>query len=177
MKIYYKFLVATSITLLAPMAQAHTGSHAGMALTGLVAGLSHPLMGADHLAALVLVGFLISQREESKLVMLTGIVLSLALGSLLGGLLGAQAWIEGAILLSIPTFFVMQWANKSLHLMLIALPVSLFMMTHGWAHGVAMGAISLSFVLGFLFTSAAVITVAILFSGALKSGKKLLGHA
>jgi len=175
---YYKFLITAILSLLAPMAQAHTGSHVDIMFTGFVAGLVHPLTGADHLIALVLVGFLMSRRKGSQLVMLTGIVLSLAVGALLGGLLGGQAWVEGAILLSIPAFFVMQWVNKSSQLKLTVLLVSLFMLTHGWAHGVVeMGAISLSFILGFLLTSAVVISMASLFAVALRSKKKLVAHA
>ncbi len=174
---YYKFLITAILSLLAPLAQAHTGSHVDMVFTGFVAGLVHPLMGADHLIALVLVGFLMSRRKGSQLVMLTAIVLSLAVGALLGGLLGGQAWVEGAILLSIPAFLVMQWTHKSTQLKLTVLLVSLFMLTHGWAHGVGMGTISLSFILGFLLTSAAVISMASLFAVALKSKKKIVDHA
>jgi len=176
MKSQYKFLVAVIISLLAPMAQAHTGHHEGLMLTGLVAGLTHPLMGADHLIALVLVGFLMSRRKGSQLIMLGGIVLSLALGALLGGWLGAQAWVEAAVLLSIPAFLVMQWANKSSHLKLTVLLVSLFMMTHGWAHGVEMKEISLSFILGFLFTSTVIISMTSLLIAVLKSNRKSIAH-
>src|SRR5437868_5666502 len=51
-KISHSFLPCTALAMLSTPALAHDGDHAG----GLLAGLIHPLAGADHLMAMVAVG-------------------------------------------------------------------------------------------------------------------------
>ncbi|HYQ72729.1 MAG TPA: HupE/UreJ family protein [Gammaproteobacteria bacterium] len=54
-KAVYTSLLTLLCLLLAPLAQAHTGTH--MAGSGLLAGFAHPLTGLDHLLIAVAAGY------------------------------------------------------------------------------------------------------------------------
>ncbi len=165
MKHWHKLLFIAGAVLLSPQALAHDNSLS----TGLLAGLSHPLTGADHFLALMLAGLLAGRLIRGRRLALGGLLLALGLGAGAGILLGAQAWTEGAILLSVPVFFALQWIRQAGLMKAAMIIMSLFMIAHGWAHGVEMGGMDKSFVLGFLLTSAAVMGLFSLLGAALKS--------
>lgn len=165
MKHWHKLLFISGAVLLSPQAQAHINSLS----TGLLAGIIHPLSGADHFLALMLAGLLSGRLIHGRYLALFGLLLALGLGAGAGILLGAQAWTEGAILLSVPVFFALQWIKQDGHMKAAMIIMSLFMIAHGWAHGVEMGDMDKSFILGFLLTSATVMGLFSLLGAALKS--------
>ena len=101
MKYVYTLLIAAGAALVSPMALAHDHSVA----TGFVAGLLHPVTGIDHLLALMLAGLFIGRRVPSRWSAVSGLLLALGAGAAGALLLGAHAWIEAAVLLSLPYFW------------------------------------------------------------------------
>jgi len=160
-----KFLLMLTGVLLSSPALAHSNDIS----SGLLAGFVHPLTGIDHLLALILAGFFIGrnvfsrQRQVGFLLMF---LLTLAMGAGAGLALGAQAWIESAILLSLPVFFALQWLKQT---NIIAMILGLFMLAHGWAHGVEMSMINSSFLFGFLLSSMLAISFSIFIGMRLRS--------
>ncbi len=173
MKHWHKLLLIPAVVLISPPVLAHDN---GLA-TGLFAGLSHPVSGVDHLAALVLAGVFIGRFVSGRRLALGGLLLALGLGAGGGLLLGAQAWVEGAILLSLPVFFALQWIRHAGRMKIAVIMMGLFMIAHGWAHGVAMGGMDTGFAIGFLLASAGVMGLSSLFGAALESRLTAAGHA
>lgn len=140
--------------LLPTLVQAHPGhEHA----TSLVAGLSHPFGGLDHLLALLGLGAwaaLLGGRERWQLP-------ALFLGCLLGGALLAGPWLPlGAMELGIAGSVIFFGLLLALALRLpsaAAFPlVAVFALFHGLAHGIEspQQSLPLSYVAGFLLSSA-----------------------
>jgi urease accessory protein len=153
MKYRFHFLLAIGTALSSPMALAH--DHPWTA--GFLAGAGHPLTGIDHLLALVLAGVFIGRRVAPRWVAVSGLLLALAAGVACGSLLGAQAWIEAAVMLSLPLFLAMQWLKNRCHVNLAVTAIGMMMFAHGWSHGVQQAGMSITFVVGFLMMSAAVL--------------------
>jgi len=152
MKQAHTLIIALGASLMSPLAQAHDSSLA----TGLLAGLGHPLTGLDHLAALILSGFLVGRLVTGKRLALVGLLCALSLGAAGGILLGAQAGIESVILLSLPVFLALQWLRQPGQLKAAVTVMGLLMVAHGWAHGVEVSGMAQGFVPGFLLTSSVI---------------------
>ncbi len=176
MKYGYKLLLTLGAVLISPQVLAHSNSVS----TGLLAGLSHPLTGIDHLAALILAGTFIGRNVSARPLLQSGFLVAflcvLGLGAGAGIVFGAQAWIESAILLSIPVFLALQWAKQ---VNIAAIIISLFMIVHGWAHGVEMSAMDNRFIFGFLLSSMVVMSFSSLIGASLSSklNESVTGHA
>ncbi len=173
MKHGYKLLLISAAVLMSPQVLAHEN---GLS-TGLLAGLVHPLSGVDHFIALMLAGVLVGRLASGRRLALGGLLLMLGLGAGGGILVGAQAWIEAAILLSMPVFLALQWIKQARRMKIAIAIMGLFMIAHGWAHGVEMAGMDKSFILGFLLTSAAVMGLPSVFVMGLKSRLTMPGHA
>lgn len=165
MKQAHKLVITLGAILVSPLAQAHNNSLS----TGLLAGLAHPLTGLDHLAALILSGILIGRLASSRRLALGGLLCALGLGAAGGYLLGAQAVVEGVILLSLPVFLALQWLRKPAQVKSGVAVMSLFMVAHGWAHGVEMSGMVQGFIPGFLLTSATVTGLSALVSATVRA--------
>lgn len=127
-------LALSTLCLFAGTASAHTGDHA--TVTGFAGGLAHPLLGLDHLLAMIAVGLWAAQQG--------GRVLWAVPAAFVGamGLGGGLAWsgialphVETAIALSVPVLGLLvatrrQWAVTAG--MALAAGFALF---HGYAHG------------------------------------------
>jgi len=166
MKTWQKLLLTVSAVLISPLAQAHDNSLS----TGLLAGLGHPLLGIDHLLALVLAGLLLARLTAGKQIAFGGLLFALGLGAAGGMMLGTQMWVEAAILLSLPVFVALQWARTRLKTATTV--AGIFMLAHGWAHGIEMADINTAFIFGFLLTSAMIMGLSGLLSTALYSRMK-----
>ena len=133
-------LIAISITLLSPIAVAHENN-----LTqNLFSGMAHPLAGIDHLFALILAGILIARLKTKQCIATGSVSLALILGAIGALVIGNQtwiqsAWVEAAILFSIPLYAFLLWIQKSAQTLSITL-MSLFMTAHGWIHGIEISA-------------------------------------
>lgn len=173
MKYRFQTLIASGAVLVSPMALAHDHS----LTTGFVAGLLHPVTGIDHLFALMLAGFFIGRQRSSQWIAISGLLLALGSGAAGGQLLGAQAWTEAAVLLSLPLFLAMQWLKHRCIVSLAVLTMSLLMFAHGWSHGVEGAAMNTGFVVGLLMMSTAVLSLFSLIGRAAMSGSSTVSHA
>lgn len=179
MKHWQKLLFTLIISLASPMALAHDNTLS----TGLLAGLNHPLTGIDHLIALVLAGIFIGRLVSERHMAIASLCLALGLGAM-AAILSADhslndsawiesawvesAWVEAAILVSIPVFFALQWLRQKPQIKVALFMMSMFMLAHGWAQGIVMNSVdSTGFSLGFMITSAAVISLSSLLASTL----------
>lgn len=157
---------AAPLLLLAGTALAHPGHHHHEG--GFAAGLAHPLLGLDHLLAMLAVG-LWSLRQSRALSL--GAPLLAAAGMLLGA---GLAWggvmlpgIEFGIAMSVLLAGVLIAALVSVPTAVGAGVIVLFMLFHGHAHGSEMphGASQLAYLAGFTLA-----TLAITLAGRLGGG-------
>ncbi|MFW2373310.1 MAG: HupE/UreJ family protein [Gammaproteobacteria bacterium] len=171
MKHWHKLLFTLAISLMSPMALAHDNTLS----SGLLAGLSHPLTGIDHLIALVLAGIFIGRLVSERQMAIASLCFALGLGAMAailsaGHSLIESAWIEAAILVSIPVFFILQWIRQKTQIKMTLFMMSMFMLAHGWAQGIEIDSVdSTGFSLGFMITSAAVISFSSLLAASLST--------
>lgn len=136
MKPLIKLLITFSLTILSPLAMAHD-NHLS---SSLLSGMTHPLIGFDHLVALILCGVLIARLNSGQCIATGAVTFALILGAVGALLFGTQtwlqtAWVEAAILLSIPLFFSLLWIQRTVQKLSVFI-MSIFMIAHGWAHGI-----------------------------------------
>lgn len=166
------------ISLFPTLAQAHS---ANGALTGWHDGFTHPLLGWDHLLAMLAVGVWAALQRGRAVWMLPTMFVS---AMLLGGIAGASGMklpgVELGIFGSVVVLLVLVFRRVRCRLSLGLSLVSLFGFCHGFAHGQEMpGSASLltfgcGFVLatamlhglGLLTARAVIITVACMMGGA-----------
>src|SRR4051812_21098254 len=97
-KIFHSFLPCTVLAMLGTPALAHEGDHPG----GLLAGMVHPLVGADHLMAMVAVGLWAAAQAPSARRWLPALFpLAMVLGALTAAQGAALAGMESLIGLSV----------------------------------------------------------------------------
>lgn len=106
---------------------------------GLLAGFLHPLLGLDHLLAMVTVGLLSAQLGGHARWAIPGAFLACMM---LGGLLGMQgfafAGVEYGIAASLVVLGLAVAFRRSLHLAIPMAMAGLFGAFHGHAHGTEM---------------------------------------
>ena len=143
------FLAAATAPALAHLDPAEHGS--------LMAGLSHPLSGADHVLAMVAVGLWASQiGGRALLAVPAAFVGTMALGFLLAVSGMDIPFVEPAILASVIGLGLLVATAARLPVAASAAVVGLFALFHGHAHGGELGAAgAIQFGLGFLFATAA----------------------
>lgn len=155
MSVLIKCFLTSCLMLISSTALAHTDGaylHAINHATLFIQGMLHPLTGIDHLIALFALGLLAySLSRTNKLPSLAvnlitlvslslGMIFASTINSLVPHLVSTSSWlIESLILLSIPGFlFVALYPQKASSLihskMALASFISLFMLSHGWAH-------------------------------------------
>jgi len=131
-------------------ASAHTGEGIGGDLT---AGFAHPLLGPDHLLAMVSVGIWGAQLGSPALWMLPiGFPLIMAVGGALGVAGFPLPATELVIALSVLTLGIMVARAQRLPMVAAFLIVAVFALAHGHAHGVELpkSADALAFCVGFV---------------------------
>ena len=130
-------LAVAAMSLLAGTASAHTGDHA--AVTGFSGGLAHPLMGLDHLFAMVAIGLWAAQQGGRALwAVPAAFVAAMVMGGMLAWSGIALPHVETAIALSVLALGLLiatrrQWAVTAG----MALTAG-FAVFHGYAHGLEM---------------------------------------
>ncbi|MCC4260673.1 HupE/UreJ family protein [Pseudomonas aestusnigri] len=155
-------LIAT-LALLPGLAQAHPGHD----VSGLAAGITHPLMGMDHLLAMVAVGLCGAKLGGAARWLLPLLFVSVML---VGGALamagvhlpGVELGIVGSVIV-LGALLVVAQRGQTVPVALLVAGFSLF---HGYAHGAEMPASAgaLSYALGFALATA-VLHAAGLFGG------------
>ena len=179
-------LVAISLGLLSPMAMAHESHFTH----NLFSGMIHPLAGIDHLFALILGGILIARLKSRQCIATATVSFALVLGAVGAVFIGNQAWIqsawiEAAILFSIPLYIFLLWIQKSSQTLSVTL-MSLFMVAHGWAHGIEILADyhgmshlldNAGFMSGFLLTCITIVSVSNVITISFMNSTKTQNHA
>lgn len=103
----------------------------------LSSGFLHPLQGADHIVAMLAVGFWAAQlRGVALWVLPLTFVSVMAIGGLLGASGVSLDYAETIILISGFVLSVLAVKNVRLDLKISALIVGFFALFHGFAHGV-----------------------------------------
>lgn len=149
MKHIFPFLAV----LLFPLsALAHEGVSGGFE-----AGLSHPVLGLDHLLAMVSVGIISSQMGGKAIWTVPAtFVIVMAIGGALGMIDIGLFAIEIGIALSVVVLGFTIASNAKLHQIAIYAFVAMFAIFHGYAHGQEIPelATSWSYVAGFMIGTA-----------------------
>ena len=149
-----RIFALTAWCLFAGTASAHTGSHG---VTGFVSGLSHPLLGLDHLLAMIAIGLWAAQQGgRARWAVPAAFVGTMILGGVLAMSGLALPQVETGIAASVLVLGLLiatrrQWAVPAG--MTIAAGFALF---HGYAHGLEMpqAASPALYALGFVLTTA-----------------------
>lgn len=160
----------------------HTGYDAGI-----YAGLLHPILGIDHLLAMVTVGLLSAQMGGRAIwtVPLT-FVSVMAVGGILGILGVPLPFVEIGIALSVVALGIALVSPKKLPVWLTMVFVGIFAMFHGHAHGTELPILSetfldvLAYVFGFLVATATLHLIGALVGQSLEStprGENILRFA
>ena len=150
-------LISLALLLAPSLAFAHPGHET----SGLLAGLSHPLLGLDHLLAMLAVGLWAAQQQgAARWALPLTFVGSLMLGGLLGlnGL--AFAGVENAIAASLLALGLLVAVAVRLPLALAMGLTALFALNHGLAHGMEVPALgsAWAYVAGFCLATLALHT-------------------
>ncbi len=141
-----------SVGLMTSPTLAHTGGHG----TGMMMGLAHPLLGLDHLLAMLAVGLWAAMRPakmawQGPMVFLAMILVGAVLG--ISGL--AYSAVEPGILASVLLLGLMVATGRHLPASAGLAAIAVFAMMHGQAHGLAAGEGSgMGFVAGMLAMTA-----------------------
>lgn len=151
-----KCVVALALFLAAPAAFAHPGHGA----TGLIAGLVHPLLGIDHLLALVGAGLWAVQLGGSARWWVPGgFIAALGLGCALALTGVPMAGVEPGIAASVVVFGLLLSSAAVLSPALGAALAGGFALLHGYAHGAELPGAgqALGYVAGLIAASATVL--------------------
>lgn len=128
---------AALVALVASPAHAHVGG----AADGLAHGALHPLLGADHLLAMVAVGLWAAQRGGRATWLLPlAFVATMIAGALLGASGVALPGVEQGILLSVLLLGALVATAARAPAAVGAMVVAAFALLHGHAHGSEMPA-------------------------------------
>ncbi|MHA6495403.1 HupE/UreJ family protein [Pseudomonas borbori] len=133
-------------------------AHSGHDPSGLMAGLAHPVLGLDHLLAMLAVGLWAAQQSgATRWALPLTFVASMLLGGLFG-LNGVQlALMETAIATSVMAFGLLVAVAIRLPTAIALGMTALFALTHGVAHGLELPALSSpwGYAAGFVVATAA----------------------
>jgi len=147
-------LTLCAVSLYPATALAHTG--VGLT-TGFGSGFIHPMLGFDHLLAMVAVGLLAVQRGGKALWLLPTTFVSLML---VGGALGINGvhipYVETGILASLLVLGVLLSTALRLPLVASTIVVGVFAIFHGHAHGseISLSSAAVSYSIGFALATA-----------------------
>lgn len=144
--------LALPLILMPGLALAHPGHG-----TGFLAGVTHPLTGADHLLAMLAIGLCAAMLGGRAVWALPlAFTSALAAGGVLGHAAGfAVPGVEQAILASLMVLGVASALGLRLPLALALPAVAGFGLVHGLAHGAGASGAFLPYAAGFVLTSAA----------------------
>lgn len=145
--------IVTALTVLPTIADAHPG-HDGF---GFAHGFAHPLLGLDHVLAMLAVGLWAAQLGgRARWIVPASFIGAMSLGGALGAMGFAVPFVEQGILASLMILGVLIASAARLPLSFGAGLVGLFAVFHGFAHASEMpGSDSAAeYGAGFLFATA-----------------------
>lgn len=152
-----RLTLLAALTLLPSLAFAHPGHDT----SGMMAGLLHPLMGWDHLLAMVAVGMLaVMGRQKIAWQLPVAFVSFMLIGALVGISGIAIPAVEMGILLSLVALgglLAVGHINKSVYVPVLSVCCAVFGMLHGNAHGLELpaNASAVSYISGFTLATIA----------------------
>lgn len=167
-----------SLVLLPGVANAHTFKGE----TGFVSGIFHPVMGFDHLLAMLSVGIISAQIGGRAI---WTVPLTFVTVMALGGFLGMQnipiPGVEYGIALSVLILGLVVARGKRVHPVVAFIGVAFFAIFHGHAHGAEMPEMADPFIfsVGFLIGTAAIHIAGVmvgLASAKIKDGPQFLRY-
>lgn len=130
-------IVLPALCLFAGTASAHTGDHS--TLTGFAGGLAHPLLGLDHLFAMIAIGLWAAQQGGRAL---WAIPVAFVGAMLAGGMLAwsgiALPQVEAAIALSVLVLGLLVATRRQWAVTAGTTLAAGFALFHGNAHGLEM---------------------------------------
>ncbi|RVT96395.1 HupE/UreJ family protein [Rhodovarius crocodyli] len=132
-------------------------AHPGHGADGLVHGLAHPLLGLDHVLAMVLVGVMAAQLSGRALWLVpASFLLVMALGGVMGAAGVALPFVEAGIALSVIVLGAAVAFGLRAPLAVAMGLAGLFALFHGHAHGAEIpeNAGGLAYAAGFLAATA-----------------------
>lgn len=171
MRTINRTLTLAALMLVTPIAGAHTFGAEG---AGFMAGVLHPLIGLDHLLALIGAGLWAGWLGGRARYLLPGGFLAGMLGGALlawGGF--AVPLVEPMVAVSVLVFGVLAASAARPSAVVGTVILFAFALFHGHAHGTELpqAAQATLYVLGFLLTSALVQLAAVRLSIGLRSGR------
>ena len=146
--------IATPLALVAGAAEAHTGVGP---TAGFVAGITHPIFGADHLLAMVAVGLWAALLGGyARWLVPAAFVGVMALGGALAMMAVGLPVVEVMIVASVAVLGALVAMRVSVPVMIGMVIVAAFALFHGHAHGTEMpaGASGLLYFTGFALATA-----------------------
>lgn len=177
----HKLIVRSAAALgaLALFAPTVAWAHTGVGPTdGLIHGLAHPVLGADHLLAMVAVGVWATQLGGRAVVALpVAFVATMAIGAVAGVAGLGLPGVEAGILLSVLALGALAATATRLPLALAMTAVAIFALFHGHAHGTEMPATiaGWAYGVGFVTATAALHAAGIGLALAARTGRPVLG--
>lgn len=147
-------LLLASFGLLPSVAFAHPGHETA----GMLSGMLHPLLGWDHLIAMVAVGMLaVMGRKKIAWQLPVAFVSFMLVGALLGMNGFAIPAVETGILLSLVALGALLAFGRASYLPALTVGCALFGTLHGNAHGIELpaNAAAMSYVSGFMLATIA----------------------
>lgn len=149
-------LALTLTAVLTPsLAFAHSG---GFHVHGFMSGLQHPLVGIDHLLAMMAVGIIAARTDGKAIVVVPScFVAAMITGALLGIAGIGLPSLESGIALSLVVFGAMMALARPLPLAVAASLAALFGLFHGNAHGLEIPetASGIAYAVGFVVATSA----------------------
>ncbi len=161
--IWHRRFIALIGLFVPALALAHVGQ--GELSGGFIAGFAHPILGLDHVVAMVAVGLWGAQLGAPAIWILpVTFPLVMALGGLLGGLGVDLPGVEIAIAASAVVLGLMVTLALRPPLWVAGVLVGLFAIFHGYAHGAELpeSANPLTYALGFVIATGGLHLVGIL---------------
>lgn len=153
-------LSKTLVAIAAVAAPASVMAHAGHETTsGLVAGITHPVMGLDHLLAMIAAGFVAARFGMKGITTISATFACAMLAGFLMALSGLSLpVVELGITGSVAVFGALIVVSRFLPNALSALIVAAFALFHGFAHGIEVptSASAMTFATGFMMAVFAV---------------------
>lgn len=146
-------LIATTGLLVTPIAHAHALTAEA---TSWFAGLIHPLLGSDHLLAMLAIGLWASQQGGNRLWQLP---IAALIMMVIGAMFGYMGWslplFQVGVASSLLVIGLMLTFAVRLSIVPSLLMVGLFSLLHGYAHSVEMPQTlaMIDYVLGFVLTT------------------------
>ena len=129
----HRLLLSTLFLMATTPALAHVGQHLGFSAAS---GFAHPLMGLDHLAAMIVVGLWAAMAGGKRIwIWPAAFVLAMLAGGFIGRAGIELPHVEPVIALSVVVLGVLVATGVSAPVWLGATLIAVFAIFHGHAHG------------------------------------------